>query len=450
MRLWLSISGVLLSVLGGCAQHEVPEPPGVSTLESTAVPSTIILAIGCTFRADRTTPYGHTVDTTPYLARLADEGVLFDRMLANAAWTRAGVAALVSGYSPARWGIDDTGRNIHNRALPDDVETLAERLSAAGWATAGATGNPNVNPVFGLPQGFEFYQGTDKLFRDGQSHVPGPEMVDRLIEQVQAAEAASPGAPVFAQVVFIDAHDPWDLRPLEQLRQGRLPGSSGADRYDASLKSLDEAFAELDRRLVEIGRGDRILIVTGDHGEGLRVPEWAAGGHGFTLYEPQIHIPLIVHGPGVSAGRRVGGIAQQLDILPTVLGLAGLPADPQLPGTDLGPAIRGEVSVSPTPEVLSVTRVMRTDRWRITTPEWTAIEALQPKKLKHGRVANELFPSSDRIQQHNIASANPWVAAALWSRGAVAFDHLKATESVSLVVPSDVETEQLRMLGYVE
>jgi arylsulfatase A-like enzyme len=444
------LTGLATIACSACSP-EVPDPPAVpAATAAEATPETIVLVLGCTFRADRTTPHGHTVDTTPYLARLAESGVRYERMLTNAGWTRAGSAAVVTGHTPARWGIDDTGKGIANRSVPEEVETMAERLAAAGWATAGVTANPNLNPAFGLTQGFDHYQGTDKLFRQGQGHVPAEELVDRLMAQLDAAVADKPGAPVFAQIMFIDAHDPWDLLPIEQLRQGRIPSSVSRDKYDAALARLDRGLAALDAALAERGRDDRLLIVTGDHGEGLRTPKWAGGGHGFALYDPHLHVPLVVHGPGVAGGRVAGGIAQQLDLLPTVLTLAGLPADPALPGTDQTPVIRGALDTSPTPEVLSVTRVQRAERWRLTTPEWTAMQTHKPKKRRNGRPHFELYRTSDRLQADELSETQPWVAAALQARGEAMWDHLLSIETVQRNTVSDNDLEHLRELGYIE
>ncbi len=438
-----------LGALAAACTPPVPAPPAVG-VEAAGPPETIVLVIGCTFRADRTTPHGHTVDTTPYLDRLAQDGVRFDHMIANAGWTRAGGTAIVSGQLPARWGIDDTGKGIANRGLPPEVDTLAERLARAGWATAGATANPNLNPSFGLTQGIAHYRGTDRLFREGQGHIPGAAMVDRLGAEIEAAVAEAPDAPLFVQVMFIDAHDPWDLDPLGQLAQGRAPTDAAPDRYDAALSKLDQAIAQLDQRLAALGRSDRVLIVTGDHGEGLRTPTWAGGGHGYTLYDPHVHIPLVVHGPGVAQGHVVGGIAQQLDLLPTVLSLAGLPPDPALPGTDQLPAIQGHRDRSATPEVLSVTRVMRTSRWRLTTPDWVALQTHAPKRRRSGRPPFELYRRDDRLQTTERADDHPWVAAALHSRGAAMWDQLLAIEQEHVVQPDDGELDHLRQLGYIE
>ena len=105
-----------------------------------------------TLRADRLTPYGYERDTSPHLAALAEEGVRFERHLAQSSWTKASMASMWTGLYPIRAGI-----TRFDQVIPEEAELPAERLSEAGFDTVGLYRNGWVSPNFGFGQGFDIY-----------------------------------------------------------------------------------------------------------------------------------------------------------------------------------------------------------------------------------------------------------------------------------------------------
>ena len=397
---------------------------------------TVVVVIGCTLRADRMHLYGHDADNTPYLDELAKDGVVFERALAAAPWTKPAVASLISGRYPVELGIDDPGPATNTeRGVHPDVDTLAERFRAAGWSTIGATANPNANEVFGFAQGFDRYHEAVGLWRDGFEKVGGEQVVEDVLALTEAVDG-----PLYAQLVLIDTHAP---------RSGM---GSALKKYDNSVEQLDEALEALDEGLAAQGRGDRLFVLVGDHGEGLKHPEWAGHAHGTWLYEPTLHVPFFVHGTGVAGGRRISGLAEGIDMAPTVLELSGL----STAGTsgDSRAAVLKDPSATTTGETLTLqeTRFATEKRQRVTTPEWVFIR--NQAKGAHGnpRGSRELYPTSDTWQATNVADQHPDVVAELeealqQKRGPLMKDPLVWERGEAL---DEDMLEQLEALGYVE
>ena len=159
---------------------------------------------------------------------------------------------------------------------------------------------------------------------------------------------------------------------------------------------------------------DTIIVITSDHGETLYDHDCYYDHHG--LYDPTLHVPLIIRYPGkVPAGLRLGGYATHYDLVPTVLDLAGVPVPEgySFDGQSLLPMIRGEVA-SHRPE-LYVTECtwMRKHGWR--TPEWKLIVALEPDF--HFKPAVELYNLlDDPAEYNNLAESEPQVVAMLKDR----------------------------------
>jgi arylsulfatase A-like enzyme len=169
-------------------------------------------------------------------------------------------------------------------------------------------------------------------------HTPADTLVDVMLESIGAGGGRSPQGPRFAYVHFLDAHGPYERSAAR---------GAPFDRYLASLAIVDRAVGHLRRRLAALGLDRRTSIVlTADHGDGFG--EHETWGHGVTVYEELIRVPLLVHVPGV-APRRVDRDVSLIDLGPTVLDLMGQPT----PGTNMGeslvPFLRGEDSAPARP-----------------------------------------------------------------------------------------------------
>jgi arylsulfatase A-like enzyme/Tfp pilus assembly protein PilF len=290
-------------------------------------PNLLLVTID-TLRADRLGAYGYAGAVTPALDGLAARGVRFAAAQASSPLTGPSHATILTGRYPPVTGM----RENVNFILDERRETLAQRLKAAGYATAGFVGAYPVAATFGFGRGFDvFDEGLHANPGIGQgAERPGNEVADAAAAWLQRAPN---DAPFFAWVHFYDPHLPYAApAPLgEQFRERP---------YDGEIAFTDTQVARL---LAAVRAGghepDTVVVVTSDHGEGLG--EHGEATHGLLLYETTLSVPLILAGPGVPAGRVPKARAGSADIVPTVLDLLGLPVPEGLPGRRLKPSFEG-------------------------------------------------------------------------------------------------------------
>lgn len=322
-------------------------------------PNILLLVIDC-LRADHVGAYGYERPTTPTLDELADDGVLFERVYAQASWTRPSVPSYLTGLYPSEHGLTDFGRDPDHPTslrLAPAVQTVAEAMRAAGYRTAMIGEQNQLAPRFGLDQGFEVYDHRAR----GDS---------RIVQRFERWLAAVHEETFFAYLHFLDVH--WPYCP-ERLTAGIFgSGRSGVDfcgnwrwlrqrlqsgalvldeagledmvaRYDEQLRDLDHEIGLLIRRLEKRGLWDSTLVViTADHGEEFF--EHGQMGHGQSLHGELLHVPLIVRLPDGwpgERGRRIPALAELRNLPATLADLAGSPDLSRLPGTSLMPWILG-------------------------------------------------------------------------------------------------------------
>ncbi|MFT5460177.1 MAG: arylsulfatase, partial [Myxococcota bacterium] len=362
----VGVAGVAAALVMGWSDTEVraPAPSDAPPMATAGHDSGIdvVLVIGCTVRRDQTEPYGAPPGVTPFLAELAAQGAAFDDGLAAAPWTKAAAIALLTGRHAVGLGMVEPGDSRNERILPDEVPTLAERLSDAGYVTVGGTHNPNLDPIYGLHRGFDTYLPTDGRIRDVAPR--GQDLVDAALEAMD--EARQPGSPTFLQLVLVDAHTPRTPSPAERAAVPHEGVPEQVATYRATLRRLDDALARLDDGLRVRGMTpeNTLFVFVADHGEGLAWPPHHGDGHGFHLGPSVTSIPWILRGPGVPEGTRMAGLASQVDLVPTLFGLLGLPpvGDAGLAGVDLSGTVRGELGSTPRKRAYIDTRFYDTNR----------------------------------------------------------------------------------------
>jgi arylsulfatase A-like enzyme len=283
----------------------------------------VVLFVVDTLRADAIGAYGSRAAPTPNVNRLASEGVLFERAYSAAPWTRASMAALLSGIDP-----DALGAEGRDSSLPTEVPLLAELFREAGYRTAGFAANPNVGSFYGFSRGFETYGELYERRRRGlvgarELVATADEVVDRAIAWLAGAEE-----PFFLFVFPIDPHGPYRPPPSFDRYAGRA--SLGPElaalhgHYLGEVAFTDHAFGRLlsflDERELS---GHTLVAFTSDHGEEFE--EHGERGHGHSLYEEEIRVPLVMRLPGaIAAGSRVATPVPAVDVAPTLLSLAGV------------------------------------------------------------------------------------------------------------------------------
>jgi arylsulfatase A-like enzyme/Tfp pilus assembly protein PilF len=328
-----------------------------------------------TVRADHLGAYGDAAAETPSLDRLAREGVRFAAAASPVPLTLPAHSSLLSGLLPPHHGL----RNNGAASFPADLPTLATRLSAAGYGTGAFVGSFVLDHRFGLARGFDVYD--DEMERDASggrgldAERRGDRVVDRALAWLQAGrETEKPaGKPFFLWVHLYDAHAPYT--PPAPYRD-RHPGKP----YDGEIAFADaqvgRLLAELDRLHLAAGT---VVAVAADHGEALG--EHGELTHGLLLYEPTLHVPLLLRAPGLAAGKIVATPVSLVDLAPTLAGLLGQPwGDPRdtshpLDGRDLSAALlRGEEP--PAGDLYAETHY----------PEifgWSPLTALRRRELKY-------------------------------------------------------------------
>lgn len=325
----------------------------------------VLFIVVDTLRADHIPAYGYRAGKTPNLDAFAKDALLFEQAYSNASWTRPSFASILSGRYASSHGVMSKAAS-----LPDGVETIAESFSRAGYATSGVVTNYNVAPFFNFQQGFDDYTYLTPNFLFGASDTAAKlsllQIVKRVDEKARAAMGhVSPGSAYqdasvvnnhvfsvldkapkgawFLFAAYMDPHDPYFTHPYDGNGYSRAahikPDPAEAESlrklYDGEITFWDEHFGELIKDLKRRGLYDELtIVITADHGEEFM--DHGGFWHGTTLYDEQLHVPLIVKLPrGERAGERVPHWVESVDIMPTLLTLQGIAVPEGVQGVDL-------------------------------------------------------------------------------------------------------------------
>lgn len=268
-----------------------------------------------TTRADRLGAYGWPQSATPEVDRIAREGVLFEHAITPAPLTLPAHASLFTGTYPQHHGVRDNGGFV----LDERQTTLAERLKAQGMTTGGFVGAYVLDRRWGIAQGFDTYADDFDLSKFETTSLaeverPANEVADRALAWLERVK----GSRFFGWVHFYDPHSPYAPPEPYRTRYEDRPYVGEIAFVDAQigrLRSFLDAEQLLDRT---------VIVVLSDHGESLG--DHGESTHGFFVYEPVIHVPLLIRAPyDMLRGRRVADLVRTVDVLPTVLDLIGVP-----------------------------------------------------------------------------------------------------------------------------
>ena len=330
------VKALVLATLVACTTTPRREEP----------PPNVLLITADSLRADRVE--WAAPGRTPALAALAARGVRFDRAYTVTPWTAPALVSVFTGLYPPTHGVvnrDDT--------TPKKLPTLPRILSARGYTLAN----------YGFFTGVSYYRNLGLP----EPAIAGAEVVgsQALSEWLTAAPE-----PFFAWIHYAEPHLPYGAGGYEAA-VAKVEGSSGMTRAQVSatvplgagyafapgdreklLALYDEDVARMDADLGKVLEalerrglaGRTIVVFTADHGEELLEHGWV--GHASTsgeakLTEEVLRIPLVVAGPSVPGGRETKALAQNVDVLPTILHLAGVPRPKGTQGVSLVPAFRG-------------------------------------------------------------------------------------------------------------
>ncbi len=455
----LAVLLLTLCGLGACAD---PSPPN------------LVLITLDTTRADRLGCYGHAGAETPALDHFAKSAVLFENAYSTSSWTLASHASLMTGLLPMQHGAqtapdgDRKQLGYGVRPLDPGFNTLAERLSAAGYRTAAVVAGPALRHELGIAQGFEFY---DDEFRNPLEKLVG-KRAKPVADQALAYVEEFGDAPFFLFVNFFDPHAPYKPpaphgtgidakaeglmpallaelaarappKPVAQLAPEIRSALDEAWRgYDAEIAYMDLHLGRLLDGLLSGPRGaDTLVVITSDHGESFGEHFYLS--HGAHLYEDNVRVPLLVRYPGgAGGGVRVSDPTQNHWVFSTFLQAARL-------------------SDSPSPLDLRdraiVTEVRRSDSnvrlgGSVFDRDLRAIYQWPYKLIESSSGAHELYDlSQSTAELDNLLERKPALAdelAALLAN--VSEVHPPLYEAGSRVELRPETEEALRALGYLD
>ncbi len=313
-------------------------PPPPTSASPSSKPDLVLVVID-TLRADHLGLYGYERPTSPGLDALAERCIVYEDALSTTSWTLPAFASLLTGTEPHRHGAGvNPGERNTQAPLSPALPTVAERLAAQGYRTGAIVSNPYLKASFGLGRGFQHYD--DAL---GLAHMmmllhpidqlPFRAMPDRTYRlaprMVQAARTfweQTQGGPRFLMLHLMDPHKPYNAPTEDQAAIGAGPDPV-MDVYDAEIRYADRHLAPFVEELLQ---GGATVLITADHGEefgdhpGAYPDErWPPDvRHGHTLYQEQLHVPLIACAPS-GAGGRTSRPVRSLDVAPTLVALAG-------------------------------------------------------------------------------------------------------------------------------
>jgi arylsulfatase A-like enzyme/Tfp pilus assembly protein PilF len=399
-------------------------------------PNVLLVTID-TLRWDRLGTYGAREAATPVLDGIAARGVRFDTAIAQAPLTAPSHASILAGVIPPRHGVRDNG----GFALPESLPTLAEAFQRAGYRTAAFVSGFPLDRRFGFARGFDHYD--DRLPRGSSRR--RAEYVERRADATTGRAlqwldrggdatpgGAAPARPWFVWVHYFDPHAPYEPPPDAA---ARAPGRP----YDGEIAFVDQQLGRLLAALERTagGRDRTIVLVTADHGEALG--EHGEETHGVFLYDATLRVPWVMEGPGVSKGTIAHTIARGVDVMPTLLDLAGVEIPGGLDGRSLAPAARGGTLGDEPAYAESLFARIQLGwsplyAWR--TSRWKVIDAPRPELYAIDR---------DPGETSNRAVAEGDTAARLLRQLRAV---LEVPTPEARVTPDRASAERLRALGY--
>jgi arylsulfatase A-like enzyme len=355
---------VVVASVGVHEWERIADSLALATSSPHANAPNVLLIVLDTVRASNLSLYGYQRPTTPNLERLAKQGVLFDWAMSTAPWTLPSHASMFTGRIPNELSVSWL------KPLDQAYPTLAEVLTAHGYATAGFVANlAYCSAETGLNRGFTHFE--DYPVSPGQISLSA-KLLARIIYNQKLRQlidyhedlnrkaapelnrdflnwlSTNKKRPFFAFINYYDAHEPFlppkpyntMFGPVGSHDNPRFaPGRVWSpqemqyeqDAYDGAIRYLDDQIGllmnELRRRKVF---DNTLVIITSDHGEEFL--EHGLMGHGYSLYERALHVPLLMLlPPRIPAGKTIAAPVSLKDIPATVLDLlqikGGLPGN---------------------------------------------------------------------------------------------------------------------------
>ncbi|MFC1739358.1 sulfatase [Planctomycetota bacterium] len=411
----------------------------------------ILFIVIDTLRADHLGAYGYSRNVSPTMDAVAVEGVVFERPISQAPWTKPSMASVFCSQYPGIHKVKWIQKQKVT-VFDDSFITFTELLRDSGYATAGFSANELLLRTNGFGQGFDHYTDINNRERKKEGKVRGDELNAEAIQWLQKLD---PKKPFFVYLHYMDVHGQYYardefVRPLmkeveamgskyelkasetkrigsigkwadppvsdhyKQLPEYRKYWSSIDEQYshlsnyrefwsalyDAGIREMDYHITALIDRLKEMGLWDETyVIITADHGEELC--ERGRWSHGWSLYDTELFVPLILRWPGVlPAGRRIGGTVRLIDLMPTLIEQLNLPKVDTPQGRSLVQDIAGQ---PPSETIMAFSEAVkaRPNQWSVYYGDWKLIVDGRKKQSFLYNLAEDL------VEQKNLVAKNP-------------------------------------------
>lgn len=412
----------------------------------------ILFIVVDTLRAERMSAYGYERDTTPFLSKLAANGIRFGNNVAQSSWTKSSMASMWSGRTPLHVGI-----TRFDQSISEKVDMPAEILAEAGFKTVGLYRNGWVNPSFRFNQGFEKYYRPFAGYQDPRIQRMRPNAQKNGNDESVIADATE----------FLRIHGKtsrWflylhlmDLHEYTYDQESALFGNSVSDIYDNSILRVDWIISTLYDYLGTQGLLEKtIVVVLSDHGEAFG--ERGFEGHAREVFPETTETPLIISAPfSIEPGIVVSTRTNNMDLWPTLFDLIGVAN----PATDLdGRSRREEILATARGDEASETAAPEEPSIAFLDENWgtpggarmPAVSVIDGKfRYVSGSGLNgrkfEVLLSTDDGQKRDQLAANPDVAERLRekAKSVLAEESLYESDVIEL---DKMQLDQLRALGY--
>jgi len=356
----------------------------VSTIDEPA--RNVIVLLIDTLRASKVQAYyPKTRVKTPTIDAFASQGTLFERPQSPENWTKPAVASVLTSLHPATHKTKQDASKLPKSAL-----MLSEVYQQAGFKTASFIANGYVSNAFGFDQGWDHYTNYIREARNtNASNVFGE--AEGWIEKNKDGrffvyiQTIDPHVPYDPPAKFLEMYDPQPYNGQVKNRRTHLmldDAKKNPKKYaftkrdkehiealhDGEISYHDEYFGKFLAKLHEFGLDENtIIVVTSDHGEEFQ--EHGSWGHGHSVYQELLGVPLMFRWPGaIPANTRIGPVVSTIDIGPTVLEATGVPIPKQFEGRSLLGFMRGDWPPGPYvafSDFLEHRRVIRGGDWKM-------------------------------------------------------------------------------------
>ncbi len=388
--------------------------------EVDAHPNVVVILVD-TLRPDALGFNGYENAHTPFLDSIAGEFAVMDFAYSTSSWTAPACASLFTGHYPPAHGVtegffayqrriekadDFQGRvltmeekkrrtqTITLNRFADDMKLMPEYFKDAGYRTFGIATNLNIGSEIGFDRGFDQFKSID----DGTA----PVLAETLAEWApEIRQSNADGKPYFLYLHYMDVHKPYHARaPWYEKSEDEMQDIR--NRYDSELAYLD---GHLKTLFDEWAWGDEtLMVILSDHGE--EFGEHGQQGHRYgPIYRETNQILTMFRGPGVEPQKATEVVAIH-DVLPTLMGAAGIGEPEEGSGLSLMPLLRDP---APSKDKFWKERAVFAHRSR-TRPSLAHVWA---SNYKHYRFMQEAGVSwffdimKDPLEAENIQSKKP-------------------------------------------